>query len=197
MKEEVFWINAFCLVFFDNLLGIMVQTTKGVIPIKLFNLFSVLLATGLLLSACGGSEDNAENSGTTNNENTEETNENQESTENTETTGEGTEGEGESSELLPGVKDAKSAVEELTPAIEENSDTPEINQIGETIEKKWDKIEKQIEEQYPEDYENIEKSLYPLINESKAEEPDTEKLKQLAQETTKKLEAFIEKIGNS
>ncbi|MBM7554223.1 hypothetical protein [Thalassobacillus pellis] len=175
----------------------MVQTTKGVIPIKLFNLFSVLLATGLLLSACGGSEDNAENSGTTNNENTEETNENQESTENTETTGEGTEGEGESSELLPGVKDAKSAVEELTPAIEENSDTPEINQIGETIEKKWDKIEKQIEEQYPEDYENIEKSLYPLINESKAEEPDTEKLKQLAQETTKKLEAFIEKIGNS
>jgi iron uptake system EfeUOB component EfeO/EfeM len=63
------------------------------------------------------------------------------------------------------------------------------------IEEKWDKIEKQVEEKYPEDYEDIEKSLYPLIAEAKKDTPDSEKLKTLTEETKNKLNQFHEKIN--
>ncbi|WP_404451022.1 hypothetical protein LG329_11820 [Virgibacillus necropolis] len=61
----------------------------------------------------------------------------------------------------------------------------------------WDQIEKQVEEKYPEDYENIEKSLYPLLAEAKKEYPNTANVRQLLEATTVKVEAFKRSVGKT
>ncbi|MGG3451149.1 hypothetical protein [Domibacillus aminovorans] len=84
-------------------------------------------------------------------------------------------------------------LKELKASIEDPDNVGEIQQAGKVLEEHWDLVEKEIEEQYPDDYENIEESLYPLIAEAKKDEPDVEKMKTLIDDTNGKLTEFLEK----
>ncbi|OAH52550.1 MULTISPECIES: hypothetical protein [Bacillaceae] len=84
-------------------------------------------------------------------------------------------------------------LKELKASIEDPDNVREIQQAGTVLEEHWDLVEKEIEEQYPDDYENIEESLYPLIAEAKKDEPDVEKMKTLIDETNGKITEFLEK----
>ncbi|MGW8428559.1 hypothetical protein ACWGJQ_24405 [Peribacillus simplex] len=79
----------------------------------------------------------------------------------------------------------------------ESENTEQIQTTGKDLEESWDSIEKQVEEQHPVDYKNIEESLYPLINEIKKDQSDVEKIKQLTNDTTEKMKAFKEKIASA
>lgn len=73
-----------------------------------------------------------------------------------------------------------------------NSD--EINQLGKEIEESWDKIEKKVEKAYPQDYQYIEESLYPLITVAKQKKLNKTKIRTLSMETLDKLEQFNQKL---
>ncbi|WP_141995096.1 hypothetical protein [Bacillus sp. B4EP4a] len=79
----------------------------------------------------------------------------------------------------------------------ESENTEQIQTTGKDLEESWDSIEKQVEEQHPVDYKNIEESLYPLIDEIKKDQSDVEKIKQLTNDTTEKMKAFKEKIASA
>ncbi|MET1178581.1 hypothetical protein ABG775_11575 [Peribacillus simplex] len=79
----------------------------------------------------------------------------------------------------------------------ESENTEQIQTTGKDLEESWDSIEKQVEEQHPVDYKNIEESLYPLIAEIKKDQSDVEKIKQLTNDTTEKMRAFKEKIASA
>jgi iron uptake system EfeUOB component EfeO/EfeM len=152
-------------------------------------LFSFILIGGMFLGGCGGNDDAQEVKEVTPEEEAQPT------------TGDGkTKSDSpvdeENQDLSKGVEETTSSVEELTISLTNApDDAKKINEQGTMIEEKWDKIEKQVEEKYPDDYEDIEKSLYPLIAEAKKETPDSEKLKTLSEETKNKLNQFHEKIN--
>ncbi|MBP1949758.1 hypothetical protein [Virgibacillus litoralis] len=99
-------------------------------------------------------------------------------------------------DILRGTNEVITTTEELKELIEsdENNST-EINQLGEEIEKRWDRIEKKVEMDYPEDYTHIEESLYPLIAMAKRETPNKKQLHEFSNETLEKLENFNKKIN--
>lgn len=90
--------------------------------------------------------------------------------------------------------DLPSGLEEVSISLKElqgNVDTvpqnaEQLQTTGKKVEEKWDDIEEQVEENYPDDYKNIEDSLYPLIDETKKDKPDAEKMKPLIKETVEK-----------
>ncbi|OMP68387.1 hypothetical protein [Domibacillus epiphyticus] len=82
---------------------------------------------------------------------------------------------------------------ELKANIEDPENIEQIHATGKSLEEHWDTIEGQVEEQYPDDYTTIEESLYPLINETKKEQPDAEKISSLIDETNAKLTEFLKK----
>lgn len=94
-----------------------------------------------------------------------------------------------------GVNIVMSTIDEIKGTVKINpKNTKKLNELGEKLDKNWDLIEKKVEEQYPEDYKNIEESLYPLINEAKKSSPDTKKINTLIPETMDKLIQFKEKV---
>lgn len=99
-------------------------------------------------------------------------------------------------DILRGTSEVITTTEELKELTEsdENNST-EINQLGEEIEKRWDRIEKKVEMDYPEDYTHIEESLYPLIAMANREIPNKKQLHDLSKETLEKLENFKKKIN--
>jgi iron uptake system EfeUOB component EfeO/EfeM len=152
-------------------------------------LFSFILIGGMFLGGCGGNDDAQEVKEVTPEE------EAQPTTGDGKTKSDSPDDE-ENQDLSKGVEETTSSVEELTMTLTNApDDAKKINEQGTMIEEKWDKIEKQVEEKYPDDYEDIEKSLYPLIAEAKKESPDSEKLKTLSEETKNKLNQFHEKIN--
>ncbi|MGP4105891.1 hypothetical protein [Virgibacillus sp. L01] len=98
-------------------------------------------------------------------------------------------------DILRGTNEVITTTKELkkiTASEEEN--TSEINKLGEEIENRWDRIEKKVEKEYPEDYTNIEKSLYPLIAMAKKETSNKKQLQDLSNQTLEKLTNFKHKI---
>ncbi|MFB4164964.1 hypothetical protein ACE1TI_14315 [Alteribacillus sp. JSM 102045] len=158
-------------------------------------LFSVTLSSALVLSACGGAEEEEQNAdqndtGTDETEQTEETTDEQEETEE-----DASDEKGSEEDLTSGVEEVQSTLNSLSETAENSSDNPEdIQSEGKKLEESWDAIEKQVEEEYPDDYTNIEESLYPLIDEAKADEPDTDSIQDLTEETQDKLDEFLSKI---
>ncbi|OKL35689.1 hypothetical protein [Domibacillus mangrovi] len=69
----------------------------------------------------------------------------------------------------------------------------EIQETGKVLEEHWDLVEKEIEEQYPDDYKKIEDSLYPLITEAKKDKPDIEKMKTFIDEANGKITDLLKK----
>lgn len=170
--------------------------------------FPILLASclmaGTLLAACGtnGAEENsnqtenkANNAGMENNSVTEDS-AGEEGAGNTST--DGGMDENESVNLNEGIDTVSTHLEELKSTLENTSDDfGKINEQGMSLDESWEEIESQIEDDYADDYKTIEKSLYPLIDESKKDEPDADKMNQLLDETMEKMNAFKEKLTAS
>ena len=106
-------------------------------------------------------------------------------------------GKKEMIDLEVGIDTALTNLNELKTTIENGDDVEKINEQGMRLDSNWDKIEAQVEEKYPVDYKNIEESLYPLIDEAKKDEPDTEKLNELIKKTIMKMTEFKKKLPTS
>ncbi|WP_106495155.1 hypothetical protein [Lentibacillus sp. Marseille-P4043] len=101
------------------------------------------------------------------------------------------------SEINSSIDNVLATLEEMKNQTEQSPDsTTDIQAIGKKLEENWDQIEKQVEEKYPEFYEDIERSLYPLIAEAKKDRPNVVMVKQLTDETTQKVKAFKEVISS-
>ncbi|WP_173918929.1 hypothetical protein [Halobacillus sp. Marseille-Q1614] len=148
--------------------------------------FSFILVLGLILGACGTS-DNQENTDSSE-EQTQESNEE---------TSEETGNEGEDTEFVSGVDTVINSVEQLNSSLEDSADANTINEEGKTLEENWDQIEKKVEEQFPDQYAKIEESLYPLIDEAKKDSPDVEKMKEWIQPTLESLNELKQNIDNT
>lgn len=99
-----------------------------------------------------------------------------------------------SSTLSSGLKKVLASLDKLDSVVDKQK---QRISIAEKLSEDWDQIEKQVEEKYPEDYENIEKSLYPLLAKAKMEHPNLVSVKQLVEDTTKKVHAFMKKVGKT
>ncbi|WP_431801006.1 hypothetical protein [Halobacillus andaensis] len=152
---------------------------------KHFYALNFILVLGLMLGACGN-PDSPEDSEEPADDPTEE--------ESSEDNGENVD-EDESNELEPGVETVLQSVEEVGASLEEDGDVSTINEQGEALEKDWDQIEEDVEEQYPDRYTETEESLYPLIDEAKKDEPDVEKMEEWVQSTSDSLNELKDEIG--
>ena len=163
-------------------------------------LLASCLISGSLLAGCGsnGAEDN----------NSVQTSNNSSMEENSASENEGTnEGMNDSSkdsdseetiDLDVGVDTALTNLDELKATLENSSDDIDtINEQTMTLEENWDKMEAQVEQEFPDEYKDIEESLYPLIDEGKKDEPDTDKMNKLIDETVMKMTEFKEKLPAS
>lgn len=169
--------------------------------------FPILLASciisGSLLAGCGsnGAEDNTGNQATNNSsmeENGASENEGMNEGTNEGMNDSGDSGSEETIDLEAGVDTALSNLEELKTTLENsNDDVKAINDQTMTLEENWDKMEAQVEQEFPDEYKNIEESLYPLIDEGKKDEPDTDKMTELIDETIMKLTEFKETLPAS
>ncbi|GGJ88886.1 hypothetical protein GCM10007063_09280 [Lentibacillus kapialis] len=100
--------------------------------------------------------------------------------------------------LSEGIEKVLSSLHDLkNTAKSSTDDAKNLNEKGKALSESWEPIEKKIEKRNAEAYENIEKSLYPLISEAKKNQPDTGKVKQLVDETTDKLKQFKQKIASA
>lgn len=103
-----------------------------------------------------------------------------------------------SSDLTKGLDKVLTSLETLKTKTEEtNVEIEKVNSGAEKLGENWDQIEKQVEGKYPEDYENIEKSLYPLLAEAKKDNPNLVLVTQLLDETATKIQVFKETIGTT
>lgn len=91
------------------------------------------------------------------------------------------------------IQNVQNTLVELNTHIDASESIEEIQTTGKSLEEHWDLAEAEIEEQYPEDYAAIEESLYPLIDETKKDSPDMEKMKPWVEDSNKKLTALLEK----
>ncbi|ASK61481.1 hypothetical protein CFK37_04480 [Virgibacillus phasianinus] len=104
----------------------------------------------------------------------------------------------ETPSLMNGLNQVLASLNELKSVVMKATENKKkLKGIAEKVGENWDKIEKQVEEKYPDDYENIEKSLYPLLAEAKKEQPNLANIGQLLKDSTKKLEAFKKKVANN
>ncbi|MDR4379234.1 hypothetical protein FO485_21880, partial [Bacillus amyloliquefaciens] len=87
-------------------------------------------------------------------------------------------GEAHNAEVMKkGVGDVIQSIKGLDSELSADADPERIQEMGEEMSSVWDSIEKQVEGEYPDWYERIEKNLYPLIGESGNSEKDLEKIK--------------------
>ncbi|WP_370223023.1 hypothetical protein [Cytobacillus sp.] len=99
-------------------------------------------------------------------------------------------------ELLNGSDEVMAVLDELQANLKNKAENSElIQKTGKDLEENWDEIEKKVEENFPEDYESIEESLYPLISESQKDQADSAKMKELVTVTKEKLESFKVKLA--
>ncbi|MGI8315886.1 hypothetical protein [Halobacillus mangrovi] len=164
---------------------------------KKYYLFSIILALGLILGACGSSEsqDNSDSTEQTSEQDSEATSGNADSSEGSSEENTSS-NEGQDTELASGIDTVIASVEDLDSSLEDSADVNALNEKGKTLEEDWDSIEKKVEEQFPDQYEKIEKSLYPLIDEAKKDEPDMEKMKELVQPTLDSLNELKQNVGS-
>ncbi|WP_085524442.1 hypothetical protein [Tuberibacillus sp. Marseille-P3662] len=143
-------------------------------------LLAAFLTTAVMLSACasGGNEGK---------QSKEDTKQNQ-----------GTEQKTEKTSLTKGIDKVLTSLQTLNSTAESSTnDVKKINKNGKALSESWEPIEKKVEKHNAKAYENIEKSLYPLIAEAKKDHPDANKVKQLIEETTKQLKSFKQKLSSS
>ncbi|WP_284471039.1 hypothetical protein [Peribacillus simplex] len=96
--------------------------------------------------------------------------------------------------IKKGVDDVIQSIKGLESEISTEADSGKIQEMGKEISSTWDSIEKQVEDEYPDWYERIEKNLYPLIGESGNPDKDLEKIKRLSEATKEDLQLFLEEV---
>ncbi|MFF2498741.1 hypothetical protein [Peribacillus sp. NPDC058076] len=96
--------------------------------------------------------------------------------------------------IKKGVGDVIRSIKELDSEISMEAESEKIQELGKEVSTTWDSIEKQVEDEYPDWYERIEKNLYPLIGESGNADKDLEKMKRLSEATKEDLQLFLEKV---
>ena len=102
----------------------------------------------------------------------------------------------ETPEIIKGIDKVLETINKLEETLKSTpKDTKQIQELGHALEEEWDKIEKAVEKLDQEEYEFIEKSLYPLIAEAKKPMPEVERIQPLIEDTTKKLNEFKEKLS--
>ncbi|MBT2615866.1 MULTISPECIES: hypothetical protein [unclassified Bacillus (in: firmicutes)] len=97
--------------------------------------------------------------------------------------------------IKKGVGDVIQSIKELESEINTDADSERIEEMGKEMSSVWDSIEKQVEDEYPDWYERIEKNLYPLIGESGNPKKDLEKIKRLSKATKDDLQLFLEEVN--
>ncbi|MDW7614975.1 hypothetical protein SC499_09595 [Peribacillus simplex] len=104
-------------------------------------------------------------------------------------------GETQNAEVIKkGVDDVIQSIKGLESEISTEADSGKIQEMGKEISSTWDSIEKEVEDEYPDWYERIEKNLYPLIGESGNPDKDLEKIKRLSEATKEDLQLFLEEV---
>lgn len=99
--------------------------------------------------------------------------------------------------LEKGIDEVLASLETLKNTAEASADDVEkVNSKGKDLSESWEPIEKKVEEYDAEAYENIEESLYPLIDEAQKDKLDIEKIKGLIEETESKLTKFQKGLGS-
>lgn len=96
--------------------------------------------------------------------------------------------------IKKGVGDVIQSIKGLESEISTKADSEKIQEMGKEVSSTWDSIEKQVEDEYPDWYERIEKNLYPLIGESGNSDKDLEKIKRLSEATKEDLQLFLEEV---
>ncbi|SNT26431.1 hypothetical protein SAMN05444672_11189 [Bacillus sp. OK838] len=96
--------------------------------------------------------------------------------------------------IKKGVDDVIQSIKGLKSEISKEADSGKIQEMGKEISSTWDSIEKEVEDEYPDWYERIEKNLYPLIGESGNPDKDLEKIKRLSEATKEDLQLFLEEV---
>ncbi|MFJ7365869.1 hypothetical protein ACIQWQ_17390 [Peribacillus frigoritolerans] len=105
-------------------------------------------------------------------------------------------GETQNAEVIKkGVGDVIQSIKGLESEINTEADSERIEVMGKEMSSVWDSIEKQVEDEYPDWYERIEKNLYPLIGESGNPKKDLEKIKRLSEATKEDLQLFLEEVN--
>lgn len=139
------------------------------------------MLTGMLLSGCASVPDKKQSEGTNASEDLEVMQQTQPPNES------GTE---KNADIVRGVEKVLSIIKEVEKRMEDTAEAKSLNKIGRQMEEEWDIIEKSVEKAFPEDYTNIEKSLYPLMAELQKTLPDLAKIKDLSDQTKAKLDLF-------
>ncbi|WP_377890654.1 hypothetical protein [Alkalihalobacillus sp. R86527] len=163
---------------------------------------SLLLAIGLaastLLAGCG---DNSTGEEDAQNNSSEESTMNDDAVTEDSSGGSGagdsnTAGEGSEVNLDTGVAKVLTDLDSLSKVLEESpDDVTKINELGNQIDSHWELFEQKLEKEYPDEYADIEKDLYPLIDEAKKDEPDVEKLTELLDATKTKVTSFKDSMS--
>lgn len=96
--------------------------------------------------------------------------------------------------IKKGVSDVIQSIKGLESEISTEADSEKIQEMGKEISSTWDSIEKQVEDEYPDWYERIEKNLYPLIGESGNPDKDLEKINRLSEATKVDLQLFLGEV---
>ncbi|MGW8426501.1 hypothetical protein ACWGJQ_13525 [Peribacillus simplex] len=96
--------------------------------------------------------------------------------------------------IKKGVGDVIQSIKGLESEISTEADSEKIQERGKEISSTWDSIEKQVEEEYPDWYERIEKNLYPLIGESGNPDKDLEKINRLSEAAKEDLQLFLGEV---
>ncbi|HEY9578078.1 MAG TPA: hypothetical protein VIR64_10425 [Pseudobacillus sp.] len=159
---------------------------------KFSYLFAIMVLMLLIAAGCGSKKEDAAEPASTNTDEPKE----QVTTEKEEDAAEQKEEE-KPADLSSGLEEVSISLQELqgnVDTVPQNAD--QLQTTGKKVEEKWDAIEEQVEEKYPDDYKNIEDSLYPLIDETKKDKPDAEKMKPLITDTVEKINAFKEKVSS-
>lgn len=105
------------------------------------------------------------------------------------------ENNGTNKAIKNGVNTVLKSISTLDQEVNARADSAKIQEIGKEISSSWDTIEKQVEDQYPDWYERIEKNLYPLIGESGNPVKNVEKIKQFSKATKADLQSFMEEVN--
>jgi iron uptake system EfeUOB component EfeO/EfeM len=132
-------------------LGVICLLNEGGVMLNVFRVITSGVVLGaILLSGCGNSAEPDE----AQQEKSPVKNENPES--NT--------GETQNAEVIKkGVGDVIQSIKGLETELSAEADPERIQEMGKEMSSVWDSIEKQVEDEYPDWYERIEKNLYPLI----------------------------------
>ncbi|MFE5428928.1 hypothetical protein [Peribacillus simplex] len=96
--------------------------------------------------------------------------------------------------IKKGVGDVIQSIKGLESEISTEADSEKIQEMGKEISSTWDSIEKQVEDEYPDWYERIEKNLYPLIGESGNPDKDNEKINRLSEAAKEDLQLFLGEV---